>query len=71
MIDVKQLMCLFVLCLVMLLFYHFTLALLRLESLLVTGGLFFLGIILLVRLFTWKPKARTKQQRITRHPFRR
>ncbi|WP_141629372.1 hypothetical protein [Sporolactobacillus vineae] len=67
----KQLMCLLVLGVVVLLFYHFTLALLRLESLLATGGLFFLAITLLVRLFTWQPKMKTKHQRITRPPFRR
>jgi hypothetical protein len=54
-------MCLLALGMVVLLFYHFTLALLRLESLLVTGGLFFLAITLLVRLLTWQPKIRTKR----------
>lgn len=67
-IELKQIMCLLILGIVVLLFYHFTLALLSLEPLLISGVLFFLALLLLVRLLTWQPKVRNKQQRITHPP---
>jgi hypothetical protein len=63
-------MCLFVFGAVIILFYHFTLALLSLESLLISGGLFFLTLLLLVRLLTWQPKIKN-QKRMTHPPIGR
>ncbi|WP_165364300.1 hypothetical protein ABNN70_09000 [Sporolactobacillus sp. Y61] len=37
-------------------FYHYLLGLLHLESLILTGGLFFLFLFLFIRLITWKQK---------------
>ncbi|WP_157800231.1 hypothetical protein [Sporolactobacillus pectinivorans] len=38
------------------LFYHYLLGLLHLESLLISGGLFFLTVFLLIRLLTWRQR---------------